>query len=335
MQQIYPPDMAYNMYNQYNQMYLEQKGRKKGARKIYSFTALTLICSEVLTYAFYFAFMIFLRSAGYVELKDDKGLIIVTAGYVLTGFLSVTFSLIVCSLVFGSAFHLNCIPLFNVSKMKFKDTILLMLTALGTANIVYVVNVFLQSSFASMGLESTSIISDIYTPAGTFGEIVTTVIVAPVFEEIFYRGIVMRNLCKVDKKVAVIASALMFGLAHGNIYQFLLGFTVGIIFALSDIRYNSLIPSILCHILINSHTYIYNIDIYNGDMGNFFYFITEAVFIIIGCAAALKLMKSDKDFLSIDILSKNTKYGFKVMFTSVPIWIYFIASLWNMVSYFS
>lgn len=332
MQQIYPPNMAYDMYNR---IYLQNKNQRKGAKKIYSRTALMLLCSDVLVYAFYFAFSIFLNSAGYKEIKDSDGLIVVTAGYILTGFLSVTFSLIVCSLIFGSAFHLNCVPLFNTSKMKFKDTIFLMLAGLGMANIVYVINIFLQSSLASMGLEGSSNISDIYTPAGTFGDVVTTVLIAPVFEEIFYRGIVMRNLCRIDKKVAVIVSAVIFGLAHGNLYQFLLGFCVGIIFALADIRYNSIIPSILCHAIINSHTYIYYLDIYNGDMGNFFYFVTEVVFIVLGCFAALKLIKSEKNFSFLEeIIFKKANCGFKVMITSVPVWIYFAVSIWNMVSYF-
>jgi membrane protease YdiL (CAAX protease family) len=56
-------------------------------------------------------------------------------------------------------------------------------------------------------------------------------ILPAIFEELFFRGVIMRGLTQLGKPAAVILSALMFALAHGNtdqfIYQFLLGLVIG------------------------------------------------------------------------------------------------------------
>lgn len=77
-------------------------------------------------------------------------------------------------------------------------------------------------------------------------------ILAPITEELLYRGFLMKTLSRVSVRFGIIVSALMFGLAHGNPAQFLLGFLVGIFLGKIDMRHNSLIPSILVHMAINT-----------------------------------------------------------------------------------
>lgn len=77
-------------------------------------------------------------------------------------------------------------------------------------------------------------------------------IIAPVTEEVFFRGALMKIFSKADQRFGIIASAVFFGLAHGNLPQFLLAFLMGMFFGHIDMRHNSIVPSVVVHILINT-----------------------------------------------------------------------------------
>lgn len=78
-----------------------------------------------------------------------------------------------------------------------------------------------------------------------------TIIVAPVTEELFFRGFVMKSFSRVSQRFGILVSAVFFGLSHGNIAQFSLAFLLGIFMGFVDIKHNSLIPSILIHLMTN------------------------------------------------------------------------------------
>lgn len=61
---------------------------------------------------------------------------------------------------------------------------------------------------------------------------------APVTEELLFRGLVLRSIEPYGKKFAIFASALMFGLYHGNIIQIPFAFAVGLVLAYVTVEYN-------------------------------------------------------------------------------------------------
>jgi hypothetical protein len=77
-------------------------------------------------------------------------------------------------------------------------------------------------------------------------------IIAPITEEFLYRGFVLKTCSRVSQRFGIFISALFFGLAHGNITQFVLAFLVGIFMAHIDTIHNSLLPSICVHFSINT-----------------------------------------------------------------------------------
>ena len=77
-------------------------------------------------------------------------------------------------------------------------------------------------------------------------------IIAPLVEELFFRGALMKIFSKSNQRFGIVMSAVFFGLAHGNIPQFVLAFLVGIFFGHIDMKHNSIIPSVIVHILINT-----------------------------------------------------------------------------------
>lgn len=302
--------------------------KKKELRRVYSRTAAALIVFEMLIYAFAFAFFAFLRAAGYEDIVDADGLYVISAGIIFSNFLSVTFALICSSVIFGTAYHLNVTELFSTEKLSAKKLLLTAGVCIGAANIVYVVNFFISFIIGMAGYETANSFSSIYTPTGKFGDIISSVILAPVFEEIFYRGIIFRNLCKADKRSAIFISAAIFGLNHGNPYQFLLGFAVGIIFAYADLRMNSIIPSIVGHIAVNSHLYIG--ELLTGEFEYFFYYLLMAVYILIGLGAFLYAVNK----YGIHFPPKKEKSIFPYLASSVSAWIFLLYSLYNLTTVF-
>lgn len=61
---------------------------------------------------------------------------------------------------------------------------------------------------------------------------------APIFEEIVFRGAVLRSMEPYGKKFAIFASALLFGLYHGNIVQIPFAFAVGLVLGYVTVEYN-------------------------------------------------------------------------------------------------
>ena len=83
--------------------------------------------------------------------------------------------------------------------------------------------------------------------------IISTVSMAPVVEELLFRGAIEGHLLRIWKKpaYAIIVSSLLFGLVHGNLVQAPFAFLLGL--ALGWIYYHtgSLLPSILMHFINN------------------------------------------------------------------------------------
>jgi membrane protease YdiL (CAAX protease family) len=83
--------------------------------------------------------------------------------------------------------------------------------------------------------------------------VVTVCIIAPVLEEMLFRGIILRSfLRQYTPGRAILVSALLFGLAHLNIYQFVAGALIGLLLGWLYERTRSLWPGILLHAVYNS-----------------------------------------------------------------------------------
>ncbi|MBR4200202.1 MAG: CPBP family intramembrane metalloprotease [Oscillospiraceae bacterium] len=77
-------------------------------------------------------------------------------------------------------------------------------------------------------------------------------IVAPVTEELVLRGLVLKNLSRVSQRFGIILSALLFGLMHDNLLQFLFTFPLGLLLGCITVRHNSLTPAIIVHVFVNT-----------------------------------------------------------------------------------
>ena len=77
------------------------------------------------------------------------------------------------------------------------------------------------------------------------------VVLAPIFEEIFYRRVVIDRLRRYGDIPAIIISGLMFGLIHGNFSQFFYAAFLGMVFGAVYVYTGKLRYTIFLHMLIN------------------------------------------------------------------------------------
>lgn len=105
-------------------------------------------------------------------------------------------------------------------------------------------------------------------------------ILAPLAEEAVFRGAVLRVLLRLfDKKwhwIAIAISAILFGLVHGNVQQFVHATLIGLILGWMYYRTDSILPGVLFHWVNNSAAYVISnlipnveqarlIDIFGGE----------------------------------------------------------------------
>lgn len=81
---------------------------------------------------------------------------------------------------------------------------------------------------------------------------VYTCVIAPITEELFFRGMLLRVFSRANQRFAVFTTAFFFGLGHHNIPQFVLAFLLGTFLAHITLKHNSIIPAVIVHIFINT-----------------------------------------------------------------------------------
>ena len=123
--------------------------------------------------------------------------------------------------------------------------------AMWGSNITTCINYILQLLFGAGEIQN---VMEAIAPSSFSAGVVTlifTAFVAPIFEEIIYRHLLLRSLKPIGDTPAIIISALVFGLAHGNFDQFAYAFLSGIIFGLMAVRYDTIIPGMVLHLINN------------------------------------------------------------------------------------
>ena len=76
-------------------------------------------------------------------------------------------------------------------------------------------------------------------------------LVIPALEEAAFRGLLLRRLRPYGERFALVASALCFGLFHGNLNQFFYAFLLGLVLAELALSTGCLWQAVLLHALVN------------------------------------------------------------------------------------
>lgn len=84
--------------------------------------------------------------------------------------------------------------------------------------------------------------------------VLTVGILAPIFEELLFRKLLIDRLSKYGEFIAVLTSGLMFGLFHGNFSQFFFATALGLLWGFVYIRTGNILYTMLMHMTINMST---------------------------------------------------------------------------------
>ncbi|NNJ33090.1 CPBP family intramembrane metalloprotease [Bacteroides xylanolyticus] len=80
---------------------------------------------------------------------------------------------------------------------------------------------------------------------------VIMVVMAPVCEEVLFRKLIIDRIRRYGDKAAILVSAVIFGLCHGNFYQFFYAFGIGLVFGYIYTRTGRIRYTIAFHMIIN------------------------------------------------------------------------------------
>ena len=87
-----------------------------------------------------------------------------------------------------------------------------------------------------------------------FWRILTVGILAPIFEELIFRKLLIDRVIKYGEFCAIMMSGIMFGLFHGNFAQFFFATGLGMLFAFVYARTGKIWYTILLHMVVNMTT---------------------------------------------------------------------------------
>lgn len=86
----------------------------------------------------------------------------------------------------------------------------------------------------------------------TPGMVIYTCLIAPFMEELIFRGVLLKKVRRFGDRTAVVFCAVMFGLMHGNLNQFLYAVVIGVILGYVAVRTNRIFYNVLLHMAVNS-----------------------------------------------------------------------------------
>lgn len=112
------------------------------------------------------------------------------------------------------------------------------------------------------------------TPIGLAVGYIYSCIIAPVTEEMLFRGMLLKVFSRANQRFGIFATAAFFGIAHGNLPQFILAFTLGIFLAHITLKHNSIVPAIVVHIFVNTFSTVFGLV---SDINNTISFISLVI----------------------------------------------------------
>lgn len=150
--------------------------------------------------------------------------------------------------------------------------------------------------------------------------------VAPIVEEVVYRGFVLEYLRKYGKIFAIVTSALLFGIMHGNLIQLVFAFFVGLVLAYVAVEY-SIKWSILIH-MINNFVFAELIGIAGKVFGETAELLLSNVtiygFFVAGVIVLWRNKEKIREYVD---ENKDSKQKYRYAFTTAPLVLFTVVNL--------
>ena len=190
---------------------------------------------------------------------------------------------------------------------------------------------FVEDIFDKFGYTSNVLSTDdmARTTIGSVIMVVYSCIIAPLTEELFFRGMLIRVLSKANQRFAIITTALFFALGHANLPQFILAFAMGIFLGHITMKHGSIVPAVIVHIFVNCMSEVLTrISDIDNDMVSF---VTNMVLVagaFVGLIMLLVFRSGDKLPAT---TPEQTKRGIPVAMLSLPLSATFLVEVFYMI----
>lgn len=175
-------------------------------------------------------------------------------------FLSQDFLLMLSSIIqYLMAFPVFCICLRSIPKSEpikaragTKKTLKFLVVCMLFIYVGNYVSNFLMVKIESMiGKTPENFVNTLLDNTNIWVSILIVGLIGPIFEELIFRKLFIDRLTQYGDMVAILLPALIFGLFHGNFYQFFYAFLLGALFSYVYLKTGNLSYSILLHMFVN------------------------------------------------------------------------------------
>lgn len=269
------------------------KAEKRKIRKLYNRAAGALAAQYAVMFLLVFIGSIFLSP----YIKEEYN----TDGYRIIGFAEATISFcapalasIIVFFIYNHRYKIKTSELFDTSHVSMPLIVKTVGICFLMHQIGYLLQITLLVTGEMAGYEVTGLDFVLKDDAATgLMNIFTSIILAPVAEELLFRGILLRELSRVSTRFAIIFSALMFGLMHSNPYQFILGTLIGMVLGYFTVKSRSLVPAIVGHVAVNTMASVSDIAaMVNESYYDTAFYITAVVEFAIGAVICFKAVSN-------------------------------------------
>lgn len=251
------------------------------------------------------------------------------------------FSIIVFTIPFIVFFKIGKIRISGLIRFSLpnKSTILpYLFLGVGFCAIANITVSYMGSFFSAFGVDYNVDYGE--NPSGFFGFMLTfisTAVVPPLTEEFAFRGVVLGALKKYGNGFAIMTSAIIFGVVHGNFQQIPFAFLVGLILGFVTIKTGSIWLAVGIHAFNNAFSVFLDYIFISApqEMKSVIYVIFLILSLLIGIIGVAFLSKKDELY---SIKGKEPKAEKKKLyrwfFTSPTIIIFLILSLIQSLQFF-
>ena len=199
-------------------------------------------------------------------------------------------------------------------KLDIKSIIMFFVIIQGLQLLCSFILVPLEGLFSQAGYNFDQAISLASDPSIYFSSLVYSVIIAPLMEELFFRGLIMKKMQPYGKTFAIVVAALLFALMHQNIVQLPVTFAMGLLFGYITVEY-SLGAAIGLHLLNNAFVEI------TGHLGKIFEYtvIFDSLFMYACASVSIVLFVLNFKKIKAYIQNEKSEEGTVKLFFTIPL----------------
>lgn len=297
-----------------------QQGEKRAIRKTVNLIAAAFLVMSFIMTLWSFPVVAFAKKMGFYEVlvqtaNDSSLLNVLQIAISVLAFVPVYAVLgKILKVSFGKALNLK-------SETTFKQNLGLFLLGAGFCAFANYASSIAGQIFESFGFSYSANIHH-PNPTNPFGivlSVLATAVTPAIVEEFALRGVVLHGLKRFGNGFAVLISAGVFGLLHGNFEQIPFAFLVGLYLGFITIKTKSIVPAVILHFYNNISSVILSLvtDRVSQNIMQFSYLFYLFIMLCLGALGLFVLRKEDSKFFALKedsgVLSLKTKVSFAAL----------------------